>query len=88
MTNMTDTFYNDITDAFYNATANINNWQDGEICIGEVHSEVYDICVKTQGMDPADFEHAFVELEQEYMELVYEDDKILVPRMFERLTLA
>ena len=75
-----------MTDAFYNATANIDNWQDGEICMGDVRLEVYDICVKTEGMDPADFEHAFIELEEEYMENAYEDDKILAPWMWERLT--
>jgi hypothetical protein len=75
-----------MTDAFYNATANIDNWEDGEICMGDVRLEVYGICVKTEGMDPADFEHAFVELEEEYMENAYEDDKILVPRVWDRLT--
>ena len=76
----------DMTEAFYAATANARNWQDGEICMGEVHSEVYAFWVETQGMDPAEFEHAFVQLEEEYFEFAYEDDKILVPRLWERLT--
>ena len=78
MTNMTETFYT--------ATMNPRNWQDGEICMGEVCSEVYAFWVETQGMDPADFEHAFVLLEEEYFEFAYEDDKILAPRAWERLT--
>lgn len=75
-------------ETFDAATANPGNWENGEICMGEVHSEVYAFWVEAQGMDPAEFEDAFVQLEEEYMENAYEDDKILLPRMWERLTLA
>lgn len=82
MTNVTA-----LIEAFDAATANVNNWENGEICMGEVHTEVYNICVLAQLMDEAEFEASFVELEEQYFEEAYEDDKILLPRMWERLTL-
>ena len=69
-----------LTEAFDTAVKNVKYWENGELMMGDVY---IDLGEQFSDMDPADFEYEFVQLESEYMDFAYEDEKIIMTLMLQ-----